>query len=261
MTTIEKTPAGSFAWMELATSDQAAAKRFYTSLFGWEANDSPMGPDAVYTMFFLGGRQAGAAFTMSPQEAAAIPPHWQLYVAVDNADPSARRAEELGAKTVMAPFDVMTFGRMAVLEDPTGAYFSLWQARDHKGMAVVAEPGAFCWADLQTRDREKAMQFYTGLFGWEFLPGKDKDASGYLHIRNGEQYIGGLPAAETLPPHVPPHWLPYIQTADCTGQASTAKGLGAKILLPPTTIEGSLRFSVLSDPQGAVFAFFEPQHA
>jgi len=261
MTTLDKIPAGNFAWMELATSDQAAAKRFYTSLFGWEANDSPMGPDAVYTMFFLGGRQAGAAFTMSREELAGSPPHWQLYIAVDDADATARRAEELGAKTVMAPFDVMTVGRMAVLEDPTGAYFSLWQPRDHKGMAVVAEPGAFCWADLQTRDREKAQQFYTGLFGWEFLPGKDKDAEGYLHIRNGEEYIGGLPPAGTLPPHLPPHWLPYIQSADCTGQSATAEELSAKILLPPTIVEGSLKFSVLSDPQGAVFALFEPRHA
>ncbi len=262
MPTTDKHPAGNFAWMELATSDQAAAKRFYASLFGWEPNDSPMGPDAFYTMFQLGDRLTGAAFTTPPEEqAAGIPPHWQLYIAVDDVDAGAHRAEELGGKVVLAPFDVMTFGRMAVFQDPTGAFFSMWQARDHIGMGVLGEPGAFCWADLQTRDREKAMQFYGSLFGWEFLPGKDKDAEGYLHIRNGEQYIGGLPPAGSLPPHVPSHWLAYIQSADCAGQSARAEELGAKVLLPPTTIEGSLRFSVLSDPQGAVFALFEPQHA
>lgn len=262
MPTVDKHPAGNVAWMELATTDQPAAKRFYSALFGWEPNDFPMGPEEVYTMFMLRGRETGAAFTMPAQErAAGMPPHWQIYVAVEDAEATVGRAEELGGKTVLGAFDVMTFGRMAVLQDPTGAFFSVWQARDHKGMGVVGETGAFCWADLQTRERDRAKEFYGGLFGWEFVPGKDKDAEGYLHIRNGEQYIGGLPPADSLPTHVPPHWLPYVQSADCEGQTARAGGLGAKILVPATTIEASLRFSVLSDPEGAIFALFEPQHA
>lgn len=246
-------------WLELATTDQESAKRFYGELFGWETQDSPLGPDAFYTMFFLGGRQAGAAFTLSARERnAGIPPHWQLYVGVEDADATLNRAEELGGKPVHPGFDVMSLGRMAVFEDPTGAYLSLWQPREHKGMGVTGENGAFCWADLQTRDRDRAAQFYRELLGWEFVPGKDKDAEGYLHIRNGGQFIGGLPPARTLPPHVPSHWLPYIQCADCEATTDTAGRLGANILVPATTIEGALRFSVVADGQGAVFALFEP---
>lgn len=243
--------------MELATSDQDAAKRFYGELFGWTAQEFPMGPDAVYTMFSLGGRLTGAMFTLGePEQALGIPPHWQLYIGMDNADATARRAEELGATVVQAPFDVMSFGRMAVFQDPTGAYFSVWQARDHKGIGVYGENGALCWADLMTRDRERATDFYRGLFGWEFSVGKDKDPGGYLHIRNGEQFIGGMPPSETMPPGVPPHWMAYIQCADCESSTAKATELGGRVLMPPTIIEGQLRFSLVGDPQGAVFALF-----
>jgi predicted enzyme related to lactoylglutathione lyase len=248
--------------MELATTDQTAAKTFYSTLFGWVATDFPMGPEAFYTMFALdGGRLTGATFTLGAEERAArIGPHWQLYIAVDDADATARHAEELGGKLMHPAFDVMNFGRMAVIQDPTGAYFSVWQARDHKGMGIYGENGALCWADLQTRDREKAMAFYGGLFGWQFTPGKDKDANGYLHIRNGEQFIGGLPEPRTMPPGVPAHWLAYILSPNCDAQTAKAQELGGRVLVPAMTVEGQLRFSVLADPQGAVFALFTPAH-
>lgn len=259
MSTTDQHPAGSFVWLELATTDQSAAKSFYSTLFGWEAKDAPMGPDAVYTMFRLNDRDAAGGFQLSGNEGG-IPPHWQIYIGVDNVDASASRAAELGAKIVQGAMDIPNVGRMAVLQDPTGAVISLFQPGNHKGMGIVGEPGAFCWADLQTRDREAADNFYESLLGWQFLPGKDKDPNGYLHIRNGEQYIGGLPETRTLPPNVPPHWLPYIQTTDCAGLTSRAKELGATILVPPMTIEGQLHFSVIADPQGAVFALFQPAH-
>ena len=259
MPKIKKHPAGNFAWMELATTDQSAAKRFYGNLFGWTAKDSPMGAGTFYTMFALGGRPTGAAFTMSAQErSAGIPPHWQLYIAVADADAAVRRAVELGGKVVHAALDVVTAGRMAVIEDPTGAIFSVWQAREHQGLGVYGENGALCWADLQTRDREKAKKFYGGLFGWKFSPGKDKNPNGYQHIRNGQEYIGGLPEPRTMPAGVPPHWLAYIQSPDCDAQTVRARELGASILVQPTTVEGQLRFSVLADPQWAVFALFTP---
>lgn len=259
MPTTDSHPAGNFVWLELATTNQSAAKTFYSALFGWEAKDSPMGPDAVYTMFRLNGRDAAGGFQLSAQEQG-IPPHWQLYVAVDNVDASARRAAELGAKLIHPGLDIPNVGRMAVLQDPTGAMLSVFQPGAHRGMGIVAENSAFCWADLQTRDRDAAAKFYAALFGWEFTLGKDKDPGGYLHIKNHEEYIGGVPSPRDMPPHVPPHWLPYIQVADCSGVTTRAQSLGARILVPPMTVENQLHFSVLADPQGAVFALFQPAH-
>src|ERR1700678_4779213 len=107
MAIIEKLIPGSFCWMELATSDQSAGKQFYSSLFGWTANDFPMGPGGAYTIFQLNGRDCAAAYTlMKDQVEQGVPPHWGLYIAVESADESSKRAIELGAKVLAGPFDV-----------------------------------------------------------------------------------------------------------------------------------------------------------
>jgi predicted enzyme related to lactoylglutathione lyase len=258
MPVIEKHPHGSFCWMELNTSDQNAGKQFYSSLFGWEPMDFPMGPAGVYTIFRLQGRDCAAACTLSPEQMQhGAPPHWMLYIAAGNVDESTKQAAELGATVVAGPFDVGESGRMSVIKDPTGAFFCLWQGKQTGGIGIAGVDGAFCWADLNTPDRTAAKKFYAGLFGWELVPGKDKDESGYLHIQNGEQMIGGMPPPEHLPAGVPPHWMIYYQVADCEESTAKAIGLGAVVLVAPMTIEGAGVMSVLDDPQGAGFALFE----
>ncbi|MGA2881684.1 MAG: VOC family protein, partial [Bryobacteraceae bacterium] len=166
MPTVERFAPGEFCWIELATSNQNAAKSFYAALFGWTGRDVPTGPDAVYSLLELRGRIAAGAFTISPSESAAgIPPHWHLYVAVASADEAAKKAAELGGKVVEAPFDVMDRGRAALIQDPTGAFFSVWQGNRRPGIGVTGEAGAFCWADLNTPDQARAKTFYEGLFG------------------------------------------------------------------------------------------------
>ena len=259
MTIIEKHRPGSFCWIELATTDQDAAKRFYSQLFGWAVRDMPMGPDFTYTLFQLEGKDAAAGYTLRAEERAqGVPPHWMIYVAVENADDTAKRASELGAKVCAPPFDVGTFGRMAVIQDPTGAIFSIWQAKGGIGIGIKDTDGTLCWADLGTPDRERAGKFYSDLFGWEIVADKDDDPqSGYLHIKNGEDFIGGILPPEHQNPNAPPHWLPYFQVSDCAASAAMAKELGANLYLEPMFLENVGTMSVIGDPQRAVFALFQ----
>jgi len=251
---VDKHAPGDFCWIELATSDQNAGKQFYGSLFGWVANDMPMGPDSFYTIFQLDGRDSSAAYTLMPDEAAQnVPPHWNLYIAVESAGDAANKAVGLGARLLAPAFDVFDAGRMAVLQDPTGAVFTLWQGKKNPGIGIKDEPGAFCWADLSTPDRARAKEFYSALFGWTITPGEGKDENGYLHIMNGERMIGGI--APTQPG--PPHWLIYIYVDDVDASSAKAKELGAQFHLPPMSLEGVGRMAVLGDPQGAVFAMFK----
>jgi len=255
MANIEKHPAGAFCWIELATTDQPAANTFYTSLFGWEANDNPMGPDEFYTMFKLHGRDAGAAYTMRKDQQG-MPPHWGVYISVDNADDSAARAARLGA-TVLAPaFDVFDIGRMAVLRDPTGAVFQVWQAKKQTGIGVAGEDNALCWADLSTPDPQRGASYYSCLFGWKMEKG-EHEPSYCLHTKNGEEYMGGVPPARHRDPNAPAHWLIYFQVADVEATANKAQALGGRILMPPCKMEGVGSFAIISDPQGAVFAVFK----
>jgi predicted enzyme related to lactoylglutathione lyase len=257
MTNIDKHPAGSFCWIELHTTDQNAAKSFYGSLFGWNPQDMPMGPNDFYTIFKLQGRDAAAGCTLRPEERTqGVPPHWMIYITVDSADAAAAKAQQLGGKIFAPAFDVMDAGRMAVIQDPTGAIFCPWQANKSNGIGIAEFAGTLCWADLSTPDPKRASDFYSGLFGWQ-IAADPKDKSSYLHIKNGEHFIGGIPPASHRPPGAPPHWLAYFQVDDVDAITNQAKGMGAKVHLAPMTMEGVGRLAVIADPQGATFAIFK----
>ncbi len=249
---------GSFCWIELGTTDQSAAKNFYGSLFGWKPNDFPMGPNDYYTMFELDGRNAAAGYTLKPdQRAQGVPPHWMLYIAVSSADEKSKLAGEKGGKVLAPPFDVMDVGRMAIIQDPTGATFCMWEEKRHKGMGIAGVPGTLCWADLSTPDPERAKEFYSSVFDWKIGAGEG-GPGGYLHIQNGEEHIGGIPPAADCNAKLPPHWLPYFLVSKCDESAAKAQQLGASLVMPPMSVENVGRMAFIADQQGAVFAIFEP---
>ena len=257
MTIVDRHSPGSFCWLELHTTDQNAAKNFYAALFGWTSQDMPMGPNDFYTIFKLQGRDAAAGCTLRPeQRSQGVPPHWMIYMTVDNTDAAVVKAQQLGGKILAPAFDVFDAGRMAVVQDPTGANFCVWQANKNTGIGIAHVHGTLCWADLSTPDPKRAADFYSGLFGWQ-LTRDEKDPSGYLHIKNGEHFIGGIPPATHRQPGVPPYWLAYFQVDDVDTTANKAKEMAAKLYLAPMTMEGVGRMSVIADPQGATFAIFK----
>jgi predicted enzyme related to lactoylglutathione lyase len=258
MPDIEKHAPGEFCWIELATTNQAAAQAFYAQIFGWSAKNLPMGPNDFYTIFELQGRAAGAGCALRPEQLSrGVPPHWNLYVAVQSTDATAARAKELGGTVLAPPFDVFDAGRMAVLQDPTGAVFSVWQPNNNPGTGIMGSHGTLCWADLNTPDQAGAGQFYSDLFGWQIMKEDEDPAHNYWHIKNGEEFIGGIPPASHHQPGVPAHWLAYFTVSDCDSTAAEAKKLGAKLYMPPTDFEDIGRISVIADPQGATFAIFK----
>jgi predicted enzyme related to lactoylglutathione lyase len=246
---------GSFTWAELATSDPKAAKSFYDSLFGWNYVDTPMGPgpDDIYTRFQLRGKDVGAAYKlMKEQREAGVPPNWGSYITVSKVDDLAKRVASLDGKLIREPFDVMDYGRMAVLSDPTGAVISLWQAGTHIGFERIGEPGTPCWTELATRDLAKSGEFYSKLIGWKLKPAPD---GSYTELQiSGGRSIGGMRPIQKEEGPVPPHWLIYVQVADCDATAAEVKKLGGKTFMPPTDIPKTGRFATFADPQGAAFA-------
>jgi predicted enzyme related to lactoylglutathione lyase len=244
---------GTFCWTDLTTTDQNGAKAFYTGLFGWEADDMPMGDGAVYSMMRVGGRDV-AAIAPQPQQQrdTGVPPTWNSYVSVESADAAADRARELGA-TVHAPaFDVLEAGRMAVIQDPQGAFFMVWQPRRHFGAALVNAPGALVWNELASPDVDASSAFYGDLFGWTFVPFEGGDEP-YLTIRNGEVGNGGI--RELSPAGVPPHWLVYFGTDDIDAALGRVEELGGAKMAGPIDIQIA-RIGIVQDPQGAVFALY-----
>jgi uncharacterized protein len=246
---------GTFCWVELGTTDGEAAKKFYTGLFDWDFTDNPMGPGMVYTMLKKDGKDVGALYKMGP-EMQGIPPHWLSYVSVKNVDESTAKAKGLGGTALKDPFDVADVGRMSVIQDPTGAVFALWQAGTHSGASIVNVPDSFCWNELATPDTTKAGDFYSGLFGW----GKKVQDMGemqYTSFLNGERQAGGMYKPTPEMGEIPPNWMVYFAVADADAKAQKAKDLGATLIVPPSDIPGVGRFSVIQDPQGAVFGIIK----
>jgi predicted enzyme related to lactoylglutathione lyase len=257
MSVVEKHAPGSFCWVELGTTNSKAAKAFYSALFGWQPNDVPMGPEQFYTMLQLGGKDVGAMYELDQNmRAMGIPAHWMLYVAVSSADEAAAKAKALGATVMKEPFDVFEAGRMAVIQDPTGATFSIWQANKNAGIELAGEPNALCWSELWTSDKTKAIDFYTKLFGWTTKASVDSPMD-YTEISNQGQPMGGILPIMKEWGNVPPAWLPYFMVNNCDATVAKVNQLGGSTKMPPTDIPKVGRFAVVADPQSAVFQIIQ----
>jgi uncharacterized protein len=239
---------GTFSWTDLSTPDAEASKAFYASLFGWEFEDNPIPDGGVYVMARLGGRAAAAMFETSERH-----PAWASYVTVDDVEATTERARELGANVMAEPFDVMDAGRMATLQDPTGAVFCVWEPRRAIGAEVVNTHGALSLNQLNTTDPDAAQRFYGDLFGWriEQAPGTE---TAYWGLYRGDRLNAGM---MQLPPGAPApsHWLVYFGIDDVDTAADQIGSAGGAVMVPPQDVPGG-RILVAQDPQGAVFAVF-----
>jgi predicted enzyme related to lactoylglutathione lyase len=248
---------GTFCWAELGTTDVEVAKRFYAGLFGWEPISTPAGEAGIYTLLKLRGREVGGLYTLAKEQLAqGVPPNWLPYVAVASADDATKKATALGATSLMGPFDVMEHGRMTVLQDPTGATFAVWQAKNHPGAGVRDEPGSMSWCELLTRDAQAAGKFYSALFGWTLeemaMPGM-----AYTVFSSGSTKVGGMMTILKEWGPMPSNWLTYFAVDDCHARVDRARRSGAEITKPATEVPNIGYFAILRDPQGASFAIIQ----
>ncbi len=258
-------------WIDTSQPDPAAAAEFYRGLFAWELDDAmPAGSGAVYLMARLHGGDV-AAVSSVPEGA---PPQamWNTYIWVDSADESAQKAVAAGGTVIAEPFDVMDAGRMAVLADPEGAVFSVWQAKEHKGARVVNEPGALVFNGLATRDIEGAKRFYGAVFGWktfslggaEFwtLPGYGgylerltpgiREMTAQMGVAGYEDVVASIDPIPADQPGTPASWSVTFSVDDADAAAAKAAKLGGKVVVAPFDAP-FVRTAVLEDPQGARF--------
>ena len=233
------------------TPDPAAAQQFYGELFGWVHEDIPA---AGCTVSRLGATAVAGMFEQPPEQRGQMPPSWLSYVSVKDAEETAGRARELGGAVLREAADAMDAGRVAVLADPQGAVFALWQPLKYAGAGLVNDPGAFALNQLTTSDPEAAQRFYSDLFGWrvEFTGTPEQD---YWGLYNGDALNGAM---MPLPPGsaAPPHWLAYFTSDDLDGGAARIEALGGRVVVPITPIDVG-RILVARDPQDATFALFE----
>jgi uncharacterized protein len=264
--------AGVPCWIDTSQPDPDAAVDFYSGLFGWKfENVMPPGSPAKYFIASLHGGEVAAVGSI-PESARPIAT-WDTYMSVDSADETASKVREAGGGVVREPFDVGDSGRTAVVTDPEGAAFCLWQAKEFKGARVVNEPGSLNFNGLNTRDVEGAKSFYGSVLGWETmaaggaemwtLPGYgDHLERGDPDLRKRVAEVGGPVGFEDVvasinpiaddQPDVPAHWSVTFAVDDADATAEKATELGGKVVVPPFDAPW-VRMTVITDPQGATF--------
>jgi predicted enzyme related to lactoylglutathione lyase len=240
---------GTFSWMDLGSSDAAAAKQFYGPLFDWEFDERPMGEGQTYSMAMRDGKTVAAIYNKGADQG---PPAWNAYVTVESVDELAPRVAEAGGTLLMEPFDVFDSGRMAIVQDPTGAYIQFWEAREHIGAQLVNSPGALVWNSLATDDVERAKAFYAELLGWEYDEG-----DGEVRVRNRGTLNGSIRQKGPDEAAIPSNWSVCMTVEDLDGAVSRADAQGGRVLIARERMDEFGHFAVVSDPQGAVFAMYE----
>ena len=260
-------------WVDTSQPDPEAAADFYRGLFGWEFEDvMPPGSEGKYFIARLRGGDV-AAVGSTPE---AVPPMamWNTYVRVESADQAASKVRDAGGGVLMEPFDVMDAGRMAVLTDPEGAAFNVWQAKELEGARVVNEPGSLAFNGLGTRDVEGAKSFYGSVFGWstlavgggaemwtlpgygDFLERDNPDLRKQLAEADGpagfEDVVASINPIPDDQPDTPAHWSVTFAVDDADATAAKATELGGNVIVPPFDAPW-VRMTIINDPQGATF--------
>ncbi|GCD90066.1 VOC family protein [Nocardioides sp. LS1] len=250
MPKIESYTQGTPSYVELMTPDQQAAKAFYGALFGWDVQDVPL--DDQGNVYLAAEKDGDSVAGISGQmpELAGHPAFWGVYLTVDDVDATAAKVADAGGKVEAGPFDVMDLGRMASIQDPTGARVNLWQAGATIGTIRANEPGTPIWNELVSPDLETATKFYADVLGVEWQA-QDMPGGSYTTLVSGGRPVGGA----MLPPMegIPPHWNVYFNVTSVDETVAQAESLGGQVVAPAFDVPGVGRMAVLSDPQGAMF--------
>lgn len=249
-------PPGRPCWLDLSVPDVHAVAGFYARLFGWTYDVS--GPEyGHYHLAMVDGRPV--AGIGQPMPGASAPTAWALYLAADDADAAAARAQALGGSVVAPAFEVPGYGRLAMVADPTGVVVGLWQALRHTGFGVAGVPGSLAWFDLNTRDAQRAAAFYTAFMGAE-TRATEMAGTPYLVLHQDGHDVGGILQMNEQWGDMPPSVMVYLRVADADAAAATALAAGAKVPYGVFDVAYG-RIAVVFDPAGAAFSLWQPRDA
>lgn len=239
---------GTPCWVDVTSPDLDGSVAFYKGLFGWEAHVAPQPEAGGYTMFTLKDKYVAAG---SPPQQDGRASYWTTYLASDDVDDTAAKVRDAGGTVLMDPFDVFDSGRMTVAQDPTGATFGIWQAREHIGAQLANEPGTQLWNQCHTPDPARATEFYVAVFGYEVDEADVGLEQPFRVLKAAGRGVAGV--RELGSPEEPAHWSVTFAVADADEAVARAKELGGAALLEPFDLPEIGRLAVLMDPAGAVF--------
>jgi predicted enzyme related to lactoylglutathione lyase len=254
MTQATATAVNKPAWVDLSSSDAQGSRDFYSKLFGWRVDVNPDPQYGGYALAKIGDKDVAG---IGPAQSPGAPTAWSFYIGTDDVDDLAKRVQAAGGSVAAPPFDVGDQGRMAVFQDPSGAFISAWQGTRMGGFQTQA-PNTFGWAELNARGVDKALPFYTTVFGWTTKRSEMGDGQPpYTEFQlDGQSIAGAWEMSPMVPAEVPSYWQVYFTVDDVDGAYRKALDAGAREMLSPQDFPGG-RFAIVSDPQGASFGLLK----
>ena len=254
-------PPGNPSWVDLMSNDLDGAKTFYSNLFGWDLTDEyDDDGNRIYVTARLDGKQVAGLGSVPP--GMEMPSVWNTYISTADINETVGAATGAGGSVVMPPMQVMEAGTMAVLADPTGAAFSVWQPGQHIGVELGNVPNTYSWNELMTRDVDTAKSFYGDVFGWQY--DTQQMPNGQYNVISGGEHggLGGIIAMPgEVPEMVPNHWGVYFTVADLDESVSAVTKNGGQVVMPPMELGGIGHMATVHDNSNASFNLLQPaQH-
>lgn len=247
-------PEGMPCWADAMFTDVEGAKTFYGEVLGWTFGEASS-EYGNYTQAYVNGKAVAAV--VPPMPGQEEQPQWCLYFASPDAAATVGRIRDNGGELVMDPMQVGDFGTMCLARDPGGVVFGVWQAGSHEGFeAPMEQPGAFCWAEVFTRDPEKSDAFFPAVFPYTAQQMDDNGIDFRIFNLSGNPVLGRMKMTEDFPPDVPPYINLYFSVTHCDDAVATATKLGGILRFGPMDSPFG-RFAALSDPQGASFSVID----
>ncbi|MET9062243.1 MULTISPECIES: VOC family protein [Streptomyces] len=246
-------PEGTPCWADAMFSDVEGAKSFYGDVLGWTFGESSS-EYGNYTQAYADGKATAAVVPPMPGQEGQS--QWCLYFASPDAAATAAKIRAAGGEVLMEPMQVGDFGTMCLGREPSGAVFGVWQAGTHEGFETDQTPGGYAWAEVFTREPERADRFLTTVFPYTARQMED-DAIDFRLFDVGENTVlGRMKMTDEFPPEVPSYVNVYFAVPDCDDAVAKATKLGAVLRFGPMSSPFG-RFAALTDPQGANFSVID----
>lgn len=255
--------AGVPSWVDVLGPEPRRLTEFYGGIFGWDFEGPgvmPGEPPGEYFVARLRGRDVAGVGSLPPHAGA---PGWSTYIEVESTDRAVEDVTGAGGSVIAAPFDAPPAGRIAVVADPAGAAFCVWEPHERRGAQLVNEPSAWSMSALNTPDPDGAAAFYGAVFGWQLDSFQLGDMEIGLFRLPG--FVGGEPEqpvprdlVATMAPagDAPPHWTVDFWVDSVDRVLASATELGGEMVAAPYPIP-PLRQAVLADPNGVACSVTE----
>ncbi|MEU6476793.1 VOC family protein [Streptomyces sp. NPDC047017] len=244
---------GTPCWADAMFTDVERAEALYADVLGWTFGASA----AEYGNYVLARADGSAvAAVVPPAPGQQGPAQWCLHLASPDAAATAARVRDHGGEVLMQPMRVGDFGTMCLAREPGGAVFGVWQGDTHEGFEATAVPGAYCWAEIRTREPERTDAFFTAVFDYT-VRGIEGGMNGFrVYDLGGRTVLGRMRMTDDLPPETPSYIEVYFTVADCDAAVAAAGRHGSAVRYGPADSPFG-RWAALTDPQGARFSVID----